>query len=244
MKKLKAEELAELEGTDAADADAEGATEPPEKRQKRCKGKTETLLAGARVGKDGEIWFVEVFLKIGLKNWQDFRLHVLEVPKCYPWGRFGGMLGIVSTELAVKPCKIHLEHQMAINFWGIGSQKMFEVGEPQFQSFPVTLLMYPQQHSQETDVSIAREVDKDLEANGEAAEDAGESASARHAAREKQREAGRSTGSKVDGDGDSTPYSQLMCIWRGNYSTPIFYTIYLEGIDMLYEYYVYVIVCI
>eukprot|EP00435_Cladocopium_sp_Y103_P049461 s508_g14.t3 len=42
----------------------------------------------------------------------------------------------------------------------------------------------------ETDVSIAREVDKDLEANGEAgAEDAGESASARHAAREKQREA-------------------------------------------------------
>lgn len=81
VKKLKAEELAELEGTDAADADAEGATEPPEKRQKRCKGKTET------------------------------------------------------------------------------------------------------------DVSIAREVDKDLEANGEAAEDAGESASARHAAREKQREA-------------------------------------------------------
>lgn len=56
MKKLKAEELAELEGADAADADAEGATEPPEKRQKRCKGKTETLLGGARVGKDGEIW--------------------------------------------------------------------------------------------------------------------------------------------------------------------------------------------
>lgn len=52
MKKLKAEELAELEGADAADADGEeGATEPAEKRQKRCKGKTETLL-GARVGKD------------------------------------------------------------------------------------------------------------------------------------------------------------------------------------------------
>ena len=44
--------------------------------------------------------------------------------------------------------------------------------------------------AQETDVSIAREVDKDLDAengpNGE--NDAGESASARHAAREKQRE--------------------------------------------------------
>ena len=95
---------------------------------------------------------------------------------------------------------------MAINFWGIGTQKMFEVGEPQFQSFPVTLLMYHDvspETCQETDVSIAREVDKDLEANGEAAEDAGESASARHAAREKQREAGRAGGF----GGDSTPYS-------------------------------------
>lgn len=70
----------------------------------------------------------------------------------------------------------------------------------------------PQQHiCQETDVSIAREVDKDLEANGEAgAEDAGESASARHAAREKQREVGRA--------GDQRWF------WRG------FYTIFT--IDM------------
>ena len=66
VKKLKAEELAELEGADAADADgAEGGTEPPEKRQKRCKGKTETLLGGARVermGRSGS--FVDVFLKL------------------------------------------------------------------------------------------------------------------------------------------------------------------------------------
>eukprot|EP00438_Fugacium_kawagutii_P011600 Skav217347 [mRNA] locus=scaffold1410:411965:416167:- [translate_table: standard] len=88
MKKLKAEELAELEGADAAEAEPEAASEPPEKRQKRCKGKTETLVV-------------------------------------------------------------------------------------------------------ETDVSIAREVDKDLEANGDGAEDGGDgaNASARHAAREKQREA-------------------------------------------------------
>ena len=70
---------------------------------------------------------------------------------------------------------------------GIGTQKMFEVENPT----PIFPFLPPQLFPQETDVSIAREVDKDLEANGEAgAEDAGESASARHAAREKQREAG------------------------------------------------------
>ena len=66
---------------------------------------------------------------------------------------------------------------------------MFEVENPTpFFSPFLPPQLFP---IQETDVSIAREVDKDLEANGEAgAEDAGESASARHAAREKQREAG------------------------------------------------------
>ena len=56
MKKLKAEELAELEGADADADGAEGGTEPAEKRQKRCKGKTETLLGGPlRFG--GEVCF-------------------------------------------------------------------------------------------------------------------------------------------------------------------------------------------
>ena len=42
---------------------------------------------------------------------------------------------------------------------------------------------------QETDVSIAREVDKDLDDSGNQEGGEGDSASARHAAREKQREA-------------------------------------------------------
>ena len=53
---MKAEELAELEGADADADGAEGGTEPAEKRQKRCKGKTETLLGGPlRFG--GEVCF-------------------------------------------------------------------------------------------------------------------------------------------------------------------------------------------
>ena len=44
---------------------------------------------------------------------------------------------------------------------------------------------------QETDVSIAREVDKDLNAQGEDEEPTEENATGRHVAREKQREAWR-----------------------------------------------------
>ena len=131
------------------------------------------------------------------------------------------MLGIVSTELAVKP-RTPNGHQL-LGDWN--PKDVWSWWTP-ISIFPRYFTDVSPETCQETDVSIAREVDKDLEANGEAAEDAGESASARHAAREKQREAGRFLGSKVDGDGDSTPYSRLICIW------------------ILYEYYVYVIVCI